>query len=196
ANGNFIGTSLFNSNNSNGITLFAPSYQSPRSVQMNGGIQHEIRPGTVISADYVRNVATHPLLSIDVNHTGDSRFLNVTNAVAAINATITAAGCPAVTQTTAIAGVTCYLGANPGASISDFAVNGLDSTVDSTGGPPCPTCAFPGIEPNVGLLPMLFSVGRSVYNGSQLQPTQQLKDPVRGIKGLNLQVSYALSRYG
>src|SRR5205085_10602835 len=100
-------------------------------VQMNFGIQHEIRSGTVLSADYLRNVGTHTLLSIDVNRTGDSRFLNVNNALSAINATIGA--CGPVTQSTAIAGINCYIGANSAASISDFAANGLDSTVDVTG---------------------------------------------------------------
>ena len=194
ANGNFIGNAFYDSSNANGITLFAPNYRSARSVQMNFGVQRELRQGMVLSADYVRNVATHTLLSIDVNRTGDSRFLNIENAVAAINATI--GGCGPVTQATASAGIACYMGANATASISDFAANGLDSTVDLTGGSPCLTpCAFAGIEPNVGFLQMLFPTGRSVYNGLQMALKQDVKAPFPGARHMNLQVSYALSRY-
>ena len=35
--------------------MFAPNYQTPRSVQMNLGIQKEIRHGMVASVDYLRN---------------------------------------------------------------------------------------------------------------------------------------------
>ncbi len=39
---------------------------------MNIGIQREIRRGMVLTVDYLRNVSTHNLLSIDTNHVGDS----------------------------------------------------------------------------------------------------------------------------
>jgi len=42
--------------------MFDPDYRSPRSVQMNFGIQRELRPGMVLTADFVRNVQTHYLL--------------------------------------------------------------------------------------------------------------------------------------
>jgi hypothetical protein len=45
--------------------MFAPNYQTPRSVQMNLGIQKEIRHGMVASVDYLRNVATHTVLTVD-----------------------------------------------------------------------------------------------------------------------------------
>ena len=44
--------------------MFAPGYKTPRSLQMNVGIQREIRRGMVFSADYLRNVGTRSLLSI------------------------------------------------------------------------------------------------------------------------------------
>jgi hypothetical protein len=43
-------------------------------------LQHEIRPGMVLTADYLRNIETHTLLAIDTNHVGDARFFNLTNA--------------------------------------------------------------------------------------------------------------------
>ena len=57
--------------------MFNPDYKSPRSVQMNIGIQHELRRGMVFSADYVRNVQTHYLLGVDLNHAGDIRYFNL-----------------------------------------------------------------------------------------------------------------------
>ena len=64
----------------NGVNLplgvVAPDYKSPRSLQMNVGVQHEIRRGTVITVDYLRNVTTHTLLGLDANHVGDSRYFN------------------------------------------------------------------------------------------------------------------------
>ena len=74
ANGSFIGNTLTDGIDITGTQMFAPQYVSPRSVQMNIGIQHEIRHGTVVTADYLRNVSTHNLLAVDTNHIGDSRF--------------------------------------------------------------------------------------------------------------------------
>ena len=87
ANGSFIGNTLTDGIDITGTQMFAPQYVSPRSVQMNIGIQHEIRHGTVVTADYLRNVSTHNLLAVDTNHIGDSRFFNLANAQAAITTT-------------------------------------------------------------------------------------------------------------
>jgi hypothetical protein len=185
----------------NGNGVFAPDYKTPRSVQINAGIQRELRPGTVLSADYIRNVSTHYLLNIDANHAGDANFLNMAGALSAINLTA-GAGCPLATNgPTSQAAVNCYL-ANTGkaATITDFAGNGLDSSnaiggncaiVLGTGVP----CAFPGINPNAPPFWMLFPVGRSVYNGMDLKLTQDVKNPMRGMRRLNLQVSYSLSKF-
>jgi hypothetical protein len=89
------------------------------------------------------------------------------------------------------------------ATISDFATNGLDSGYELCGGEPCsfiPTAppagaAFPGINPNVGGNQMLFPIGRSVYNGLQMSLKQDVRNPLKGVRYVNLQVSYALSRY-
>jgi hypothetical protein len=42
---------------------------------------------------------------------------------------------------------------------------------------------------------MLFPVGRSQYRGLQMSLKQNAKNPFRGVKAMNLQVSYAFSRY-
>jgi hypothetical protein len=192
-NSSFIGTSKADTGpNGSGTNLFFPGYKTPRSVQMNLGAQHEIRKGMVITADYLRNVSTHTLLALDTNHVGDARFLNIANAKAAIAKTLMACGVGSIDA--AIAACPGLHGG--GAMISDFAANGLDSGYSAiAGGAPCPSCAFPGIDPNLGGNQMLFPIGRSVYNGLQVSLKQDVRDPLAGVHYLNLQVSYALSRY-
>lgn len=189
ANPNFIGSTL-QGNNINGIQMIAPNYVSPRSVQMNIGVQRQLGPGTVISVDYARNVGTHYLLGLDTNKVGDARFLNVPNAQAAISATNKAFGCGAGTDA---ASIQCAIGA--GAQITDYAGNGLDSGLDFNGGAPCPTCAFGGINPNLGQNEMLFPVGRSVYNGLLVELKSNLNHPLPGMRRMNLIASYTLSRF-
>ena len=196
-NGAFIGSALADTGpNGTGTNLFYPGYRTPRSVQMNFGIQRQIHQGMVLTADYLRNVSTHTLLAVDTNHVGDTRFFNANAALAAINATV-GAGCGggSVTAATSIAAVNCYMGANPGANISAFAANGLDSGYGLCGGFACPNAAFGGINPNLGGNQMLFPIGRSVYNGLQTSLKQDVRSPFRGVKNANLQFSYALSRY-
>jgi len=108
--------------------LFAPNYQSPRSVQMNIGIQRELHPGTILSVDLLRNVATHYLLGSDTNHVGSAQYLNITAANNAIAKT-TAGACGG---TSTPAAIDCAI-AN-GATIATFAGNGLDSGGTMFGG--------------------------------------------------------------
>ena len=195
----FIGSTLTDGIDITGTQMFAPKYVTPRSVQMNIGVQREIRPGLVFTVDYLRNVATHNLLSIDTNHVGDARFFNKTNAQAAIAATLTACGQPTIDL--AISAGTCpATSSNPSvhtASIADFAGNGLDSGYSLCGGFPCTTqlAAFPGINQNLGANQMLFPIGRSVYNGLQTSLKENLHNPLPGIRYINMQISYAFSRY-
>jgi len=198
ANPGFIGETLSSTFDGTGTSMFAPNYRTPRSVQMNGGLQHEFRKGMVLSADYVRNIETHTLLGVDVNHVGDSRYFNLGAAKAAVATTL--ANCGEPTINLAITNcpnnpVTGAPGYNSPATISDFANNGLDSGNFYCFGGPCPDAAFAGINPNLGANQMLFPIGRSVYNGLQLKLTQNVSNPVRGLKNLNLQVAYSFSRY-
>ena len=62
----------------NGDALFYPKYKTPIAYQMNIGVQQEIMPRTfVVTADFLRNVSVHTLLSIDENKIGDARYLDV-----------------------------------------------------------------------------------------------------------------------
>ena len=198
ANPSFIGTALSDTGpNGSGTNLFAPDFRTPRSVQMNIGIQHELHRGMVFTADYLRNVSTHTLLAVDTNHVGDARYLNTAAALAAINTTVTSAGCApaAAAGASSQAAINCYLAAAPAANISDFAANGLDSGNSLCGGAPCPQAAFGGVNSSLGSNQMLFPIGRSVYNAVQTSLKDDIANPFKNVRYLNLQVSYSLSKY-
>ena len=187
-NGTYIG-SILADDFATSTTLMAPNYVTPRSVQMNVGIQRELRRGTVATVDFLRNVSTHNFLLLDTNHVGDARFFNLGAAQAAIAATNAKFGC---------ATVNCAIAA--GAHITDYAGNGLDSGYSLCSGLPCslvgaPAAAFPGINSNLGANEMASPIGRSVYNGLQATLKQDAANPVPGIRHANLQVSYSFSRY-
>ena len=199
ANGNFLGETLANGYSSTGNGFIASNFRTPRSIQMNLGIQHEIRPGTVIGADFLRNVGMRYLISYDTNHVGDSRYLNKVAALNAISATNAGFGCGSGTDA---ASINCAIKA--GALIGDYADNGLDSGKMYNSGYPASIyngvspdfgAAFPGINPLVGENEMLFPVGRSTYTALQMKLVQDLNSPFRGVKHANLQVSYSLSRF-
>lgn len=187
-NPNFIGSQLAPGSAFNIATaLFAPNYRSPRSVQMNVGFQHEIRRGMVLSADYLRNVETHSLLGIDVNHAGAARTFNLGGANAAIAATEQAFGFPGDLQSTI----------NAGATINDFAGHGLGAPADL--GQSCEAalgypCAFPGLNPAYGSASFLEPISRSVYNALQMKLVDNVANPIQGLKNANFQISYSLSR--
>jgi hypothetical protein len=200
SNGAFIGNTLFASGNINGINLFAPNYQTPRSVQMNFGFERQLGKGIVWNADYIRNVGTHTLLAVDVNHVGDVRFFNKANALAAFQATLTACGQPSVAAAVVVCPTNPNATPNPGytprpITLADFSSFGLDSGNNTCGGGPCPIAAFPGQNPNLGVNQMLFSGGRSTFNALETSLRANVHNPFAGVKALNWVVSYSLSRY-
>lgn len=213
SNASFIGNTLSAGTNITGINMFAPNYQTPRSVQMNIGFEHQFGKGVVWNADYIRNVGTHTLLAVDVNHVGDVRFFNKNAAVTAIQNTLTACGAATIDQAISncpgIHGPVSPTNPTNGATIADFAANGLDSGTNICGGGanafiaddpnnlgPCGGVipAFGGINPNLGVNQMLFPAGRSLYNALQTSLRANVQKPFTGVKALNWIVSYALSR--
>lgn len=187
ANPNYLGENMANGGNSTGNNFISPDYRTPLSWQFNVGMQRELKPGTVLSVDYVRNVGMHFLLSYDTNHIGDARYLDSAAALTAINATNEGFGCA-----DGIAGIDCAITA--GASMIDYAGNGLDSGVAVAGAYGNSGAAFPGVNSALGENEMLFPIGRSVYNALQVSLRSNVNNPVRGIRNMMLQVSYALSR--
>ena len=79
-NSSYIGTGggLFANN------IYGGPYLAPYSIQFNGGVQHEIKPGLLLSADYVHNATLKIPISVDVNHDGAARTLVTSAAQASI----------------------------------------------------------------------------------------------------------------
>lgn len=171
-------------------SMFAPNFQTPRSYQMNVGFQRELHPGTVISVDYLRNIGVHTLLGIDQNHPGDASILDAGTASAAIDATNASFSCGP-----GQAGVDCAIAS--GATIGNYAANGLGGGPNATGGFPVGdgVLAFPGVNPNFGTITLLEPIGRSVYNALQVSLRSDMKSPLPFIKHVNTIVSYSLSRF-
>jgi hypothetical protein len=203
-NGNFVGTTLSALNPS--YDLLYPGYRTPRSWQMNLGIEKEIRPGTVVSIDYVRNIGEHYLIGQDINHSGAARSFSQANAIAARDAAQMANGCPAglgevscMINSTVASGGTTPLGV-AGAQAA-YSKAGLDSNLQAAGGGPCSYCAFPGTNPitgntgAVGGVDMLFPDGRSVYSGVQIKIVTRIDKPVRYVKAANFQFAYSISKF-
>lgn len=190
-NPSFVGETLTASG------MFAPNYKSPRSWQMNAGIQQQLWNSAVLSVDYVRNVSLHYLVSIDTNHVGDVKYLNTAAAQNAISATTAHFGCPGGASASAI---NCAIGA--GAIIDDFANNGLDSGNTFLGGFPAEAfgltpdtgAAFAGINDFFGSNSMFFPIGRSVYNALQVS-FQQRAMKLGFIPNAMFQIAYSLSRF-
>jgi hypothetical protein len=174
--------------------VYAAPFVSPYSIQLNGGVQHEFGRGTILSVDYVHNSTLKVPLLIDVNHVGAARYLNAAAARAAITATTSSFGCAGGSTAAAI---NCAIGA--GATIEDFAGNGLDSSNQYTGGAPVSVtgqaaAAFAGVNPNVGNGIFILPKGRSGYDALQIVLKQQIQHPVRGITSSVFQISYSLSK--
>jgi hypothetical protein len=199
-NPNYLETQLNNGVNLP-IGLLAPSYKTPRSLQMNIGVQREISGGTVLTVDYIRNVTTHTLLGVDANHVGDTRYFNKNAAQQAIAATLTQCGVAGISQGIAAPCPSRNLlddDGNPRSlRMTDFANAGLTSPSLDFGGV-CPTnygCAFGGINPRAPAMPFLYPIGRSVYNALAVKLRQELSTPLPGVRHVNLQAAYALSRF-
>jgi len=194
--------------------MLAPGFRTPRVIHISGGIQHQIGERGMFSADYVREIGTQFPLGIDTNHVGDAGYmtdghslnplLNTYQAeLNAINATVVKAGCPqaAFAGSSSQAAVACYLNAVPGASITDFARQGLDSSNAFCGPFPCSVlgkqqASFGGINPAVGSNIMYFPSGRSRYTAIQLAYHGVSGDnPMRRVRRLEMAISYTLSRY-
>src|SRR5262249_9078879 len=117
-----------------------------------------------------------------------------------INATLAACGVASINQ----ALVSCPTNPNAApdptytprpATIADFASFGLSSGNSVCGGAPCPAAAFPGQNPLLGVNQMLFPAGRSVLNAFDTTLRANVSKPFTGVKAMNWQFSYSLSRY-
>jgi hypothetical protein len=204
--------SLANSLANFGGTL-APNFRTPRVLHMNFGLQRQLGEHSMFSIDYVRQIGTQYPLGIDTNHVGDASHLDSVAALAAINRTVQGvcptAGAPGSESQAA---VQCYIDAVPGASIVDFARNGLDSGNAFCGPFPCdvlglPEPAFGGIHQTVpdasdptnvkhlGSNLMYFPSGRTKYVGVHATFRTSGDRIARGIRHWDLALSYTYSKY-
>jgi Carboxypeptidase regulatory-like domain len=226
SNPNFVGNSLSLSLPVNGLAAIAPgrsngSYQSPRSFQMNFGIQREVWGGGTFTANYVRNISEHYGLIVDTNHVGDANYLykNVsgvpTAALNAITNTITQRapqclpGVPISAGAISQLAISCYISSVTNPSINDFAANGLDSGVAFLGGLPANIAvpvspgadprdfgaAFPGVNALVGQGSFQTSSGQSLYNAGQFSLKQKYTQDFFIFRGGDILLAYTLSKF-
>jgi Carboxypeptidase regulatory-like domain len=174
-----------------GLSAYDPNFRNARSYQFNFGMQHEIWKGGVLTADYIRNVSTRFMLTIDENHVGDARYLDAGVAQTAISKTTAAAGCAGGSSAAAI---NCAIAA--GDTIANFAGNGLDSGNAFGSGPAAQSgAAFGGINRNMGVGDFELPEGRSTYNALQMSYKQQVANPLPLVSSMNTIIAYTLSRF-
>lgn len=200
-NGSFIGTG----GGLEAISDYAGPYKTPYSIQINGGVQYELKKGLVISADYIHNATLKVPLTIDTNRVGAARYFNSTAAKAAIAALLSDCGAPSIDAAIAACpGIHPPANGKPAgpATIADLAGEGLDSGKTYLGGQSASAngvsiaegAAFPGINANVGEGGFILPVGKSAYDALQIVLQQQKSHPLPGIVSSNMQISYNFSR--
>ncbi|MCL4523747.1 MAG: carboxypeptidase regulatory-like domain-containing protein, partial [Acidobacteria bacterium] len=174
---------LFNQTVSSGGSLLDPHYKTPYGIQMNIGLQYEVKPGLVLSADYVRNRGVHFNLIRDRNRLGAADTLHVPTATAAMNATAAAFGCATGTLAT---DVDCVITA--GGTISDYANNGLGggSGVDGN--------AFSGMNRNFRDMGIIEPAGLSLYHGLNIKLSGRVGS-WSWFKNVSTNITYSISRF-
>jgi hypothetical protein len=208
ANGSYIGQTLSASG------LYAPNYKQPYSEQWNAGVQRELFRGAVISVDYIHSSTLKIGQTLDINHVGAARNFNKANATTAVNNMITkcgggtvasiivAGGCQGAHPNTTVNG---QLVLGSGATLTDFAGQGLDSTTTYAGTSPytldgkavagtAGPGAFTGNNPLLGSGAFIQPVGRSGYDALQVVYREQKNHPAPYVDSANVQVSYSRSR--
>jgi len=159
-------------------------YKRPYGIMLNIGVQHEIKPGLVLTADYLRNRGVHFNQTIDLNRLGAANTLDLAIARDAISATNDDFGCPA--NTTAAA-VNCAIAA--GASISDYASFGLGAGSALDG------FAFRGQNPNFRGMGVISPLGLSLYNALTVTLRGRMARDWGPFKELTGNISYAFSQF-
>jgi hypothetical protein len=159
------------------------NYKSPYGIQFNIGIQRELKPGLVLSLDYVRNRGVHFNQVRDRNRIGAANTLDTATALSAMQATFDAFDCNSGSLS---ASVDCVIAA--GGTITDFADNGLGAGSGVDG------FAFSGMNRNFRGIGIIEPIGLSLY--------QALQARLRGnlgtwgpFKRVTTNITYALGRF-
>jgi len=153
--------------NTYGFQVPGNQFKAPYALQFNLGVQRELRPGTVLSVDYVYNHGVGlPFLGADFEHRHDASTLNVGNAQSNIASVLN--------------GMTVdqYIAATPGASITDFSLAG-DSVFQGL------TAFYKRAR--------LFQGGFTKYRALQANLTGRIGN-VLGLHDTQYTVSYAFGR--
>ncbi len=174
---------LFNQTLSAGGSLIFNKYKRPYGFMLNVGVQRELRPGLVLSVDYLRNRGVHFNQITDLNRIGAANTLNVATARAAMIALHTDLGCP---PDTSAAAVNCAI--SRGATISDYAGYGLGAGSALDG------FAFQGMNPNFRDMGFIQSLGLSTYNALSVNLRGRLGS-WGWFRDVSTNISYALSRF-
>jgi len=163
-----------------------PDYRTPYAWQFNIGLQRELRPGLVLSVDYVFNRGMNYPLERDFNRVGAADTFNMANALAAMNAVQANLGCPL-----GPAGVNCAIASRT--TIEAYAANGLGFGESAALGTPN-FFAFPGMNPDFNHMQLTSMSGRSSYNALQVAVKGRLPSIKTLIRDWNILASYSLSR--
>ena len=167
--------------------IFDPSYSTPYSFHLNAGIQRELRPGLILSVDYLYQKGVHSMLTREFNRVGAADTLSIPNALAVMDGLHGDLGCPP-----GPGGVDCAIAS--GATISDYGARGLGTCASALPGIPNP-CAFPGMNSYFNSLAIVGMQGKSKYNALQAQLRGTMHNLGSVIKDWNVVASYSLSRY-
>jgi len=167
-------------------SILDPHYKSPYSAQINIGMQRQIKPGLVLSLDYIMNRGVHFNMAVDRNRIGAANTLNIGLAESAIATTLSK--CHAATIDAALVSCAANKNAAP-ATINNFANNGLEGDCPGFDG-----CAFGGNNINFRQMSVLEPVGVSRYQALQAQLSGRLGS--WGVfRNVTTNVAYALSRF-
>lgn len=195
--------------NIGGNPLFDDTYRTPYSVQYNFGIQHQLRQGVVLSANYVSNRGFDLLMIQDLNDVGDARFFSPAAAADAINGAASDLGVAQGSSTQAtVQNMINAIGSNytPTGGAPTKITSGIiaselmgNSSGVSLGAGPnsdinAPNYAFGGKNPNFGNLATDRNLGVSSYNALQVKLRLQNLGVMQQLHANSLTVSYALGR--
>jgi hypothetical protein len=159
-------------------------YKRPYGIMLNIGVQREIKPGLVLTVDYLRNRGVHFNQVTDLNRIGAANTLDVATARAAVTATNDDFGCPADDSAAAI---NCAIAA--GATISDYAGFGLGAGSALDG------FAFRGQNPNFRGMGFIQPLGLSLYQALTVSLRGRMVKNWGPIREMTGGISYALSRF-
>src|SRR5882724_6427773 len=160
------------------------NYKTPYGMQFNIGVQRELRPGLVLSVDYIRNRGVHFNLTRDRNRIGAANTLDIATAQGAIAATLGDCGVTTIDQ----AIVSCAANGGDPATIVNFADNGLGAGSGLDG------FAFSGRNRNFRTMGIIEPQGLSLYQAVQIRLRGDLGKH-GPFKRLSTNITYALGRF-